>query len=86
MRDGGEAERAEHRRSRVEQDDPGLGRVDAAEVSLEGAPCQLGDLAGHLDARRARQEADAAALRSEAAAVPTPKVPAAARRAVSTPQ
>ena len=52
------AERAEHRGSRVEQDDAGLGGVDAPEVALEGAPRQLGDLTGHLDARRAGADDD----------------------------
>ncbi len=52
------AERAEHRRGGVEQDDARLGRVDAAEVALEGAPGELGDLAGHLDAGRARADDD----------------------------
>ncbi len=52
------AERAEHRRRGVEQDDARLRRVDAPEVALEGAPGQLGDLAGHLDAGRAGADDD----------------------------
>src|SRR6476620_3978809 len=49
-------ERAEHSRRGVEQDDARLGGVDASEVALEGAPGQLGDLAGHRDAGRARAD------------------------------
>ena len=46
------AHRGEHRRGRVEQHDAGRGRVDVPERSLERLLRELGDLTGHLDARR----------------------------------
>jgi len=45
-------ERAQHRRGRVEQDDPGLARVDAPELVAQRAMRELGNLAGHLNPRR----------------------------------
>ena len=48
------AERAQDRRRRVEQDDPGLTRVDAPELVAQSAMSQLGNLAGHLNPRRPR--------------------------------
>ena len=52
------AERREHLGRRVEQDHPGLARVDPAEVAVQRAVRQLGDLAGHLDAGGARAHDD----------------------------
>ena len=43
------AERRQDGRRGVEQDHPGLGRVDVAERALEGLVAHLGDLAGQLD-------------------------------------
>ena len=42
----------------VDEDDPRLGRVDPAEVVLQGAVGQLGDLPGHLDTGRAGADDD----------------------------
>jgi len=46
-------ERAEERWGSVEQDDPGLARVDVAKVSMQRAVRELSDLPGEFDASRA---------------------------------
>ena len=52
------AHRRQHRGSRVEQDHPGPGGVDAAEGALEGVVGEFGDLAGHLHAGRSGADDD----------------------------
>ena len=51
-------EGGQHLRRSVEQDDAGVPRVDVAELVRERLVRQLGDLAGHLDTRRARADDD----------------------------
>ena len=52
------AERRQHLAGGVEQDDPRLAGVDAAEVLAQRAVGELGDLAGHLDPGRAGADDD----------------------------
>ena len=73
QRPGGQvvAERAEHRAERVDQDHPGLARVDVLVLPGQRAVGQLGDLPGHLHAgrRRRRPPRRSASGRSSAGSV-----------------
>ena len=52
------AHRRQHRGCGVEQDHPGLGRVDVPERALEGVVGELGDLAGHFHSGRTGADDD----------------------------